>query len=58
MYLSEYLKCLIQYVGMSQTEFNIRLNNHIEDAARKDSIPASNHFALKDIILIHMRNLY
>ena len=43
----ECLKCQLQYVGKSETEFNIRLNNHRKDFTRKDSIPASNHFDIK-----------
>ena len=45
--LLECLKCKIQCVGKLETEFNIRLNNHRKDVTRKDSIPASNHFAIE-----------
>ena len=37
----------MQYVGKSETQFNTRLNNHTEDATRKDSIPASNQFFIE-----------
>ena len=40
-------RCKIQYVGKSETSFNLRLNNHRKDVTRK-SIPASNHFDDKD----------
>ena len=46
-YIIFLLKCLKfqkQYDGKSETEFNIRLNNHRKNVTRKDSIPASNHF--------------
>ena len=33
----------MQYFGKSETEFNIRLNNHRKDVTRKDSMPAPNH---------------
>ena len=46
-YLLEYLKCHLQYVGKLETEFNIRLHNHRKDVTRKDSIPASNHFDIE-----------
>ena len=36
--------CSIQYVGKSETPFNIRLNNHRKDVKRSDSIPACQHF--------------
>ena len=34
-YLMECRICPIQYIGKSETEFNIRLNNHRKDADRK-----------------------
>ena len=46
-YLSERLKCHLQYVGKSETEFNIRLNSHRIDNTKKDSTPASNHFNIE-----------
>ena len=36
--------CSIQYVGKSETLFNIRLNNHRKDVKRSDSIAACQHF--------------
>ena len=47
-YLLECTKCKIQYVGKSETEFNIRLNNHREDLWIPDAILASRHFSDKD----------
>ena len=46
---------IYQYVGKSETEFNVRLNNHKKDVTRKDSIPALNHF---DNIVGHNFNTY
>ena len=46
-YLIEYLKCQIQYVGKSESEFNGRLNKHRKELTRIDSIPASNHFDIE-----------
>ena len=43
-YLLECLKCQLQYVGKSETEFNIRLKNYTKDDTRKYSISESNHF--------------
>ena len=37
----------MQYVGKSETQFNTRLDNHTEDATRKENIPASNHFFIE-----------
>ena len=45
--LLQCLKCQIQYVGKSETEFNIRLNNHRKDVTWKYSIPALNHFNIE-----------
>ena len=47
-YLLECTKCKIQYVGKSETEFNIRLNNHRKDEWKPDAIPASRHFSSKN----------
>ena len=46
-HILECLKCQIQYVGKSETEFNISLNNHMKDVTRKDSISAANHFYIE-----------
>ena len=45
-YLMECRKCQTQYVGKSETSFNIRLNNHRSNAYKptNDSIPACKHF--------------
>ena len=43
----ECLKCQLQFVEKSETEFNIRLSNHKKCVTRKDSIPASNHFDIE-----------
>ena len=40
----ECIKCKIQYIGKSQTEFNIRLNNHRKDVKATNAIPACKHF--------------
>ena len=47
-YLLECTKCKIQYVGKTETEFNIRLNNHTKDLWKPDAILASRHFSGKD----------
>ena len=36
--------CKFQYVGKSETTFNIRLNNHRKDATSEESILACKHF--------------
>ena len=46
-YLLECTKCKIQYVGKTETEFNIRLNNHRKDVWKPDAIPASRNFSDK-----------
>ena len=43
-YLLECNICKIQYVGKSETPFNIRLNNHRKDVKHPDAIPACKHF--------------
>ena len=45
-YLMECRKCKTQYVGKSETAFNIRLNNHRSNGYKptNDSIPACKHF--------------
>ena len=49
-YLLECQKCHIQYVGKTETDFNLRLNNHLKDVYKADAIPALRHFAMKDHI--------
>ena len=36
--------CKIQYVGKSETSFNIRLNNHRKDIKKPNTIEACKHF--------------
>ena len=43
-YLLECTLCNIQYVGKSETSFNIRLNNHRKDVNNPKAIPACLHF--------------
>ena len=43
-YLLQCKICSIQYIGKSETPFNIRLNNHRKDSKKKDSIVACTHF--------------
>ena len=38
--------CRIQYTGKSETEFNIRLNNHRKDVNRQNARQADQHFKL------------
>ena len=44
-YLMECTKCKVQYIGKSETNFNIRLNNHRKDTNNINGIPASRHFS-------------
>ena len=39
-YLLEYKKCHMQYVGKAETDFSLRLNNHRKNAYKLDFIPA------------------
>ena len=45
-YLLECQICKIQYVGKTETAFNVRLNNHRSNALhpKEDTIPACKHF--------------
>ena len=43
-YLLQGRICLIQYVGKSETTFNLRLNSHQKDSKKKDAISACTHF--------------
>ena len=45
-YLIECIVCKIQYVGKSETPFNLRLNNHRKDINNPKAIPACNHFKM------------
>ena len=38
--------CRIQYFGKSETEFNIRLNNHRKDVNRQNATQVDKHFEL------------
>ena len=42
--LLECILCNIQYVGKSETSFNIRLKNHWKDMSNLKAIPADIHF--------------
>ena len=44
-YLMECTKCKVQYVGKSETDFNIRLNNHRKDVNNLNGIPVSRHIS-------------
>ena len=44
MYLLHCPVCQLQYVGKSETSFNIRLNNHRKDSKNKNPILACKHF--------------
>ena len=46
-YLLECKKCYIQYVGKTETDFDLRLNNHCKDLYKADAIPARRHFLVK-----------
>ena len=43
-YLLQCRICFIQYVGKSETTFNLRLNNRRKDSKKKDAILACLHF--------------
>ena len=36
--------CKIQYIGTSETSFNIRLHNHRKDIKQPNAIESCNHF--------------
>ena len=38
--------CRIRYIGKSEKEFKIRLNNHHKDVNRKNALQADQHFKL------------
>ena len=65
-YLLECYICNIQYVGKSETPFNIRLNNHRKDVKNPNAVPACKHFNRNDhdfnnlekiIIIQQLRNI-
>ena len=64
-YLLECYICNIQYVGKSETPFNIRLNNHRKDVKNPNAIPACKDFNRHDhdfnkhgkIIIIELKNI-
>ena len=43
-YLLECVMCKIQYVGKSETSFNIRVNNYRKDIKKSNAIEACKHF--------------
>ena len=43
-YLLQCCSCQIQYIGKSETPFNIRLNNHRKDSKKPNPILACKHF--------------
>ena len=45
-YLMECILYKIQYVGKSETRFNLRLNNHRKDVYNLKAIPACNQFKI------------
>ena len=42
----ECVLCNKQYTGKSQTDFNLRLNNHQKDVNKPNSLQADQHFRL------------
>ena len=47
-YLLKCYICNIQYVGKSETPFNIRLKNHSKDVKNPNAIPPCKHFNKRD----------
>ena len=45
-YLIECIVCKIEYVGKSETPFNLRLNNHRKDVNHLKATPACNYFKM------------
>ena len=65
-YLLECFICNIHFVGKSETQFNVRLNNHRKDVKNPNAIPACKHFnrhyrdfnnSGKIIIIEQLRNI-
>ena len=40
--------CRVQYIGKSETEFNIRLHNHSKDINRQNAHQTDQHFKLSN----------
>ena len=49
-YLRQCRICFIQYVGKTETTFNLRSNNHRKDSKKKDAVLASTHFQMSNHI--------
>ena len=49
--------CRIQYIGKSETKFNIRLNNHRKDVNRQNAPYADQHFKLPNHSFNHHARL-
>ena len=56
--LSIFKQYLIQYIGKTETDFNVRMKNHREDIYKADAIPVSRHFAMKDHIFNRDASLF
>ena len=54
----ECTKCKVKYVGKTETEFDIRLNNHQKDVWKPVAIPARWYFSGKTFNSTHMQNSY
>ena len=55
----ECILCKIQYVGKSETPFNLRLDNHRKDVNNLKAIPACNHFKIHGHnIMKHFNEVY
>ena len=39
-YLMKCTKCILQYDGKTETELNLRINNHRKDVLKLNAIPA------------------
>lgn len=44
----EYTICKLQYIGKTEAESNITINNHHKDVLKLNSFPADRHFAERD----------
>lgn len=44
----EYTICKLQYIGKTETESNITINNHHKDVLKLNSFAADRHFAERD----------
>ena len=45
-YLMKYTLCHIQYIGKSETQFNLRLNHHPKDVNKQNAPLVDQHFKL------------